>query len=148
MGRYFIGGEKMKNKLLDSLVIGDLHNIASRQKAIKIAEDSILKAIKGKKFKTIIFLGDLFDKKPTAKERCLLADFINPSREYVKHFPTLLKQHFKIVMWDVLSRDYDKKMSPDDCYNNVVENIQSGSIVVFHDSLKAEDNLKGSLERM
>ena len=50
-------------------------------------------------------------------------------------------------MWDVLSCDYDKNVSPDQCYLNVVKNIRPGSIVVFHDSLKAFKNLEYSLPK-
>lgn len=47
-----------------------------------------------------------------------------------------------IVMWDVLSGDFDQNLSPEKCYQNVIRNIQNGSIIVFHDSLKAFDRLK------
>ena len=72
----------MKSKIYDTLIIGDLHYNESRQQAIKISEDSILQKIQGKQFKTIVFLGDLFDKKPSAFERCLLADFLVKLRKY------------------------------------------------------------------
>ena len=48
----------------------------------------------------------------------------------------------KIIMWDVLSSDFDSAFSPQQCLNNVIENITPGSIVVFHDSEKAFENLK------
>lgn len=56
-----------------------------------------------------------------------------------------LKQEFKIVMWDVLSRDYDNKISPERCLQNVTNYAESGSIIVFHDTKKAEKNLKYAL---
>lgn len=75
----------MKKKPDDiELVIGDLHYIASRKKAIALAEESILTAIKGKRFSRIILLGDLFHKKPTALERCMLAGFLNKLRKHTK----------------------------------------------------------------
>jgi len=40
-------------------------------------------------------------------------------------------------MWDVLSGDFDINLSPEKCLNHVLKHTQSGSIVVFHDSLKA-----------
>jgi peptidoglycan/xylan/chitin deacetylase (PgdA/CDA1 family) len=48
-------------------------------------------------------------------------------------------------MWDVLSGDYDKGTSPEKCFKNASENIRNGSIVVFHDSYKAEKNMKYAL---
>ena len=44
---------------------------------------------------------------------------------------------FKIIMWDVLSGDFDIKLSPQKCLNNVLKNATAGSIIVFHDSAKA-----------
>lgn len=61
-----------------------------------------------------------------------------------------LKKQYKIVMWDVLSADFDIQKTPQQCLSNVVEHVQPGSIVVFHDSVKAKANmlhaLEGSLE--
>ena len=51
-------------------------------------------------------------------------------------------------MWDVLSADFDITISPEKCLNNVMANVESGSIVVFHDSIKAINNLKYSLPRV
>ena len=56
-----------------------------------------------------------------------------------------LKKDFKIVMWDVLSRDYDKKLSGERCLKNVMDYAESGSIIVFHDTKKAEKNIKYAL---
>ena len=49
---------------------------------------------------------------------------------------------YKIIMWDIISYDFDAETSKEKCLNNVLKNIKSGSIIVFHDSLKAERNLK------
>lgn len=51
----------------------------------------------------------------------------------------------KIIMWDVLSGDYDLDTSAKQCLQNVIKHTRSGSIVVFHDSLKAEKNLVHTL---
>jgi peptidoglycan/xylan/chitin deacetylase (PgdA/CDA1 family) len=58
-----------------------------------------------------------------------------------------LKNHFQLVMWDVLSADFDNANSPQQCYENVVNNATPGSIVVFHDSMKASTNMLYALER-
>lgn len=52
---------------------------------------------------------------------------------------------FKIVMWDVLSVDYNRRLSPEQCLRNTIRATRNGSIVVFHDSLKAEKNLMAVL---
>ena len=49
---------------------------------------------------------------------------------------------YKIIMWDVLSADFDAELSKEKCLENVLSNVQSGSIIVFHDSIKAFKNLE------
>ncbi len=55
--------------------------------------------------------------------------------------------HFNIIMWDVLSADFDPKISPQQCYHHVTKNTENGSIIVFHDSLKAFDRLHYALPK-
>jgi peptidoglycan-N-acetylglucosamine deacetylase len=54
----------------------------------------------------------------------------------------LRKLGYKIIMWDIISMDFDQTITPEECLNNVLKNIQSGSIIVFHDSVKARKNLE------
>ncbi|PWS27293.1 polysaccharide deacetylase family protein [Pedobacter yonginense] len=56
--------------------------------------------------------------------------------------------NLEIIMWDVLSGDFDIHLAPEKCYRNVVRNTQNGSIIVFHDSLKAFDRLEYALPRV
>jgi peptidoglycan/xylan/chitin deacetylase (PgdA/CDA1 family) len=51
----------------------------------------------------------------------------------------------KIIMWDVLSGDFDINLSPEDCLQNVVSATKAGSIIVFHDSEKAWDRMHYTL---
>ncbi len=51
----------------------------------------------------------------------------------------------QIIMWDVLSGDFDTNLSPEKCADNVIKNFRNGSIIVFHDSLKAFSRLEYSL---
>lgn len=55
---------------------------------------------------------------------------------------------YKIIMWDVLSLDYDKSLSVEKCFRNTLKAIRPGSIVVFHDSFKAEKNMTFALPRL
>ena len=52
---------------------------------------------------------------------------------------------FEIIMWDVLTRDYNHKRSPKQVLKNVMDYTRNGSIIVFHDSIKSERNLKEAL---
>ena len=60
----------------------------------------------------------------------------------------LRKQGYKIIMWDVLSADFDQNISKEKCLNNVISNTNSGSIIVFHDSIKAFQNLEYTLPKV
>jgi peptidoglycan-N-acetylglucosamine deacetylase len=55
---------------------------------------------------------------------------------------SLLTTRNKLVMWDVLSGDFDHKLSGEKCADNCIRNTQPGSILVFHDSHKAFERLK------
>lgn len=48
-----------------------------------------------------------------------------------------LRPHFTLVMWSVLSGDFDPELSPDRCLKNTLHYTKPGSIIVFHDSIKA-----------
>lgn len=61
---------------------------------------------------------------------------------------TNLAQPFKIIMWSVLSGDFDVRLSPQRCYSNILKNVKSGSVVVFHDSEKANERLRFVLPLM
>ena len=51
-----------------------------------------------------------------------------------KKFRISESQNLKIVAWTVISYDWDKSLTPDDCFNNVIKNAEDGSRIVFHDS--------------
>ncbi|HMG14361.1 MAG TPA: polysaccharide deacetylase family protein [Saprospiraceae bacterium] len=59
-----------------------------------------------------------------------------------------LKRDFQIIMWDILSGDFDNNITKEQCLENVIENTQNGSLIVFHDSLKAWDKLQYVLPRI
>ena len=58
-----------------------------------------------------------------------------------------LRHRYHIIMWDVVTRDYSKKLPPEMVLENVKKYTRNGSIIVFHDSLKAEKNLRWALPR-
>jgi peptidoglycan/xylan/chitin deacetylase (PgdA/CDA1 family) len=67
---------------------------------------------------------------------------IKPSQSRI-----LRKLGYKIIMWDILSYDFDQTITPEKCLDNVLKNIVNGSIIVFHDNVKAEQNLKYALPK-
>ncbi len=61
---------------------------------------------------------------------------------------SIIEKSYQIIMWDVLSGDFDKNISKEKCLQNVISKTQQGSIVVFHDSEKAFEKLSYCLPRV
>ena len=57
----------------------------------------------------------------------------------------LLSRKYKVVMWDVVTRDYSRLLTADDVLNNVKRYTRQGSIITFHDSLKSIEKLRTAL---
>lgn len=62
-------------------------------------------------------------------------------RSQIKH----LRDKYKIIMWDVLSADFDPKVSVDQCIDNLVHNTETGSIIVMHDNEKCGNKMLEAL---
>ncbi|MFL1012443.1 polysaccharide deacetylase family protein [Flavisericum labens] len=60
----------------------------------------------------------------------------------------LIEKGYKIIMWDVLSFDWDKTITPKACMGNVIDKAMAGSIIVFHDSIKASKNMQYALPKV
>jgi len=60
----------------------------------------------------------------------------------------LIELNYKIIMWDVLSYDWDNSASKENCLNNVISKTENGSIIVFHDSIKASKNMQYALPKV
>ncbi len=56
-----------------------------------------------------------------------------------------LSQQYRLIMWDVLSGDFSANISPEQCRDGVIRHARSGSIIVFHDNIKATKNLHFAL---
>lgn len=57
----------------------------------------------------------------------------------------LLQRKYRIVMWDLVTRDYSSRLSPDEVVNNVKKYTRNGSIITFHDQPKSWHNLEKAL---
>lgn len=58
-----------------------------------------------------------------------------------------LKKHYKIIMWDLVTRDYSNKLNGKQVFRIVKKYVRNGSIITFHDSVKSENNMKYALPR-
>ena len=59
----------------------------------------------------------------------------------------ILKNRYNIIMYDLVTRDYSRKLTPEQVFDNVRRFVRDGSIIVFHDSLKASRNMRYALPR-
>jgi peptidoglycan/xylan/chitin deacetylase (PgdA/CDA1 family) len=60
----------------------------------------------------------------------------------------LLMQGYRIVMWSVLTHDYDPLLNKQECWNFLHKSVRPGDIIVFHDNDKASENIRFLLPRM
>jgi peptidoglycan-N-acetylglucosamine deacetylase len=76
-------------------------------------------------------------------DRLVSSDLFRPPYGKLRRSQSqILKLIKTVVMWDVLSGDFDTSISNEKCLSNVMDNYSNGSIIVFHDSLKAEEKLR------
>ncbi|HEX9509302.1 MAG TPA: polysaccharide deacetylase family protein [Puia sp.] len=77
------------------------------------------------------------------------SDLFRPPYGRISAFQSALLRgepfHYTIIMWDVLSADFDRSLTREKCARHVIRHARPGSIVVFHDSEKALDRLRGAL---
>lgn len=77
-----------------------------------------------------------------------IAKILRPSaHQGVSSSPALAAAAPRIIMWDLLTYDYDPLVSPQQCLSYILRYARNGSIVVFHDSLKAKVNLEYALPK-
>lgn len=99
--------------------------------------------LNGWKTKTTDYINDVKECQQQLDTQLFRPPYGKIKRAQIKH----LKDQHNIVMWDVLSGDFDVDIHPEKCFTNVIDKVKSGSIIVFHDSLKAANNLKHALPK-
>ncbi|WP_378185719.1 polysaccharide deacetylase family protein [Aquimarina sp. W85] len=97
--------------------------------------------------KNILDCADIISKHSDVEHTSLLFRPPYGQISYTK-FKKLQAIGYKIILWDVLSKDYDTRLTPQQCVNNVITNICNGSIIVLHDSKKAFPNLQYTLPKV
>ena len=109
--------------------------------------------IKGWKTKTDDYLTNISKAQKIINSQKHNADNVNLFRPPYgqikpKQGNNLINKGYKIIMWDILSFDWDTNVSKEACLNNVIEKTTNGSIIVFHDSVKASKNMQYALPKM
>jgi peptidoglycan/xylan/chitin deacetylase (PgdA/CDA1 family) len=59
----------------------------------------------------------------------------------------LLQKKYRIIMWDIVTRDYSSRLNAEEVYQNVVRKTRNGSIITFHDTTKSWHNIQEALPR-
>lgn len=97
--------------------------------------------LQGFKVRSIKYMRDL-----TEADRIIKSPLFRPPHGLIRWSQARsIKKHYNIIMYDLVTRDYSKRLSPQDVLGNVRKYTRNGSIIVFHDSLKAEKNLRAAL---
>lgn len=87
-----------------------------------------------------------YQKNVRSANELIKTDLFRPPHGQIRFSQILkMRQKYRIILWDVLSADFDEGITAERCLKNVTKNVRNGSIIVFHDSLKAEKNLKYAL---
>jgi len=73
--------------------------------------------------------------------------FRPPHGQITRKLAKILSAQYRIIMWSILSRDFDKNISPETCLRSTINATRPGSIIVFHDSEKARERLEYVLPR-
>lgn len=106
--------------------------------------------LKGWKHKAKDYVNDVIETDKLINNPSINSNLFRPPYGKFKNKQSkkLLELGYKVILWDVLSYDWDKSVSEDTCFNNVTSAAKEGSIVVFHDSVKASRNLKDVLPKV
>jgi peptidoglycan/xylan/chitin deacetylase (PgdA/CDA1 family) len=109
--------------------------------------------IKGWKTKTKLYLENVLEAEKTIDveiNQLIKTNLFRPPYGQIKpkQGEKLMDLGYKIVMWDVLSFDWDKTISKQECLDFVISKSKNGSIIVFHDSEKSSNNMKFALPKV
>ncbi|MEH6537111.1 MAG: polysaccharide deacetylase family protein [Psychroserpens sp.] len=132
---FCIGANIEKHPAIFKNIINDGHTIGNHTQH----------HVKGWKTKTKNYL------KEVAKTQDIINAHITPGKSKIfrppygqikpKQGKKLIDLGYQIIMWDVLSFDWDQDLSEEKCLENVISKSKAGSIIVFHDSVKAAKNM-------
>ena len=116
--------------------------------------------IKGWKTKTKDYLENIYLCESVFKTQITKSLAVNCNSEFVNLFrppygqitpkqgKKLTELGYKIIMWDVLSFDWEQKVSAETCFKNIISKATKGSVIVFHDSIKASKNMQFTLPKV
>ena len=81
-------------------------------------------------------------------DKLIQSNLFRPPRGWMRNAQYIrLRRHYTIVMWDLVTRDYSKRLTAEEVFENVKNYTRNGSIITFHDSLRSIDKLKKILPK-
>jgi peptidoglycan/xylan/chitin deacetylase (PgdA/CDA1 family) len=150
---FCIGKNVMNNKAIYQQILDGCHAVGNHTSHhLKGSDTSTYVYLKDTSFAATKIHSNLFRppygriSKAQIKELTISGwelSFQNPVTKQVQ-----IADHFNIIMWSVLSGDFDTKLSKERCFKNVKRNAKQGSIVVFHDSEKAYERMAYALPKV
>ncbi len=134
---FCIGKNVLENPTIYQRIIAEGHMVGNHTQ----------NHLNGWKTKTTDYLNNIDEAKKVIKSNLFRPPYGRITKKQIQQLST---QHstFKIMMWDVLSGDFDESISAEKCYQNVINHVQPGSIIVFHDSKKAFPRMKDALPKV
>jgi len=129
---FCIGNNIVKNGAIYQRVLDEGHSVGNHT----------FHHLNGWKVKSAAYVNDVVE-----AEKYIDSTLFRPPYGRITKFTAALLQQkgFSIIMWDVLSADFDTSISPEQCLQNVLLHAKEGSIIVFHDSAKAWDRMSYAL---
>lgn len=103
--------------------------------------------VNGWKTKSDVYIDDVARASTVIKSKLFRPPYGKITRKQHKLLRSASHQ-FKIIMWTILSGDFDVKLSPEKCCRKVIESAKSGAVIVFHDSEKAYESLRYTLPKV
>jgi peptidoglycan/xylan/chitin deacetylase (PgdA/CDA1 family) len=147
---FCIGNNIEKNSKIFQNVLKDDHSIGNHthnhKSGWKSSSSEYLKSIK----KTKKIIQREVQQSAINNQQSLINNLFRPPYGQLKpqQGKALLKLGYKIIMWTVISYDWDSRISKEQCFKNVISKATNGSIIVFHDSVKASRNMQYALPKV
>lgn len=132
---FFCVGENInKNSLIYQRIIDEGHQVGNHT----------YNHLKGWETSNDDYLKNIHHCEELTKSKLFRPPYGRAKRSQLK----LIQKTHKIIYWDVLSGDFDQKITAEKCYRNVIKYTRNGSIIVFHDNIKAIPRVTHALPRV
>jgi peptidoglycan-N-acetylglucosamine deacetylase len=125
---FCVGSNILKHPLIFERILSEGHQVANHTQ----------EHVKGFKLTTHEYLQQVRQCEILTKTKIFRPPY---GQLKMSQYRALLNEDYKVVFWDVISYDYEK-ISPETCAKNVLQNYKSGSIILFHDNIKANENVR------